>query len=524
VRPKVSRTTIAATLIGAAILVPCAAWFGAGSRSVAERGDRLRGAPLEEARADAQRAADRVVVLLENLRQRESLRPFSDYGGEHARLPGCELELSPEPEEPNDPLIWTRFEIDDVGRLTLPQMRTASVQLAAYDALECAGTGLLAALGPGGAGPQARLARSRDGVVTIGPFSWHTLMLQEVPTLVALREVATPKAVLTQGFVTDAAAIGTALAPARHPTRFLPGEPTRITDALVRLDGDPWHVAVDPAAAVERADAEATRMRRRFRVSFAMGTAVALLAGGAMVLLVSRTERLARERARFAASAAHELRTPLAGLQLYGEMLASGGGDPARRADYARRIGLEAERLGRVVTNVLGVTRMEQGDLGVRPRVDDLVGPLRRTLQQLTPALEARGVRVEAELAEPPLPALFDTDALHQIVQNLLDNAEKYSRSARDRTISVRLAPAGGGVRLAVLDRGRGVAPARRGTLFQPYERGGDGAIPEGLGLGLALVRALARAQGAVVAHAARQGGGSVFSVTFRTTEVRAAS
>ncbi|MHC5212910.1 MAG: sensor histidine kinase [Planctomycetota bacterium] len=360
--------------------------------------------------------------------------------------------------------------------------------------------------------------------MTIGPFSWHTLSLQDRPTLVALREVATPEAALTQGFVASSDAVVATAGPTRHPLRFLPGAPEAATDALVPLDGDPWHIAVDPAAALGLAGAEAARLRGRFHLTFASGFALALLAAGALVLLVARTERLALERARFAASAAHELRTPLAGLQLYGEMLAGGHGDPARSADYARRIGQEADRLGRVVTNVLGLTRLEQGDLGVRPRVDDLSSAVTRTLEQLAPAFEARGIGIREEIAGPPLRALFDADALHQIVQNLLDNAEKYSRSASDRAISVRLARFEGGVRLSVLDRGPGVLPAERRALFRPFERGAGAERPAGLGLGLALVRALAQAQGAVAAHTARDGGGSEFSVTFRTEAVRAAS
>ena len=101
-------------------------------------------------------------------------------------------------------------------------------------------------------------------------------------------------------------------------------------------------------------------MRSRFHATFAVGALAALLAASAVILLVHRTERLARERAQFSAAAAHELRTPLAGLQLYGEMLAEGAGDPSRGREYARRVAEEAQRLGRVVGNMLGFSRLER--------------------------------------------------------------------------------------------------------------------------------------------------------------------
>ncbi len=167
----------------------------------------------------------------------------------------------------------------------------------------------------------------------------------------------------------------------------------------------------------------------------------AALAGALLLWLVVQSEKLAQQRIRFAASAAHELRTPLAGLRLYGEMLAEGLGDPGRAREYARRMAGEAERLGRVVTNVLSFTRLERGALNVHLAAGDLAEAVRDAYQRQQPALEQAGAPVELELPENLPPVQFDRDAIAHIVQNLLDNAEKYTREREDRLIVLAIEP-----------------------------------------------------------------------------------
>jgi signal transduction histidine kinase len=231
----------------------------------------------------------------------------------------------------------------------------------------------------------------------------------------------------------------------------------------------------------------------------------ALLAGCAVVLLVWQTERIARERARFAAAAAHELRTPLAGLQMYGEMLADEEGDPSRVRLYASRVAAEAERLGRVVTNVLKFSRLQRGGIEIDSSVGDLGAAVRESAEKLRPALEANGALLELSVEEEIPPVSFDPDALHQILQNLLDNAEKFSREAEDRTIRVVVSAAGGPT-VAVIDRGSGMDSSRRR----------NGEAPAGLGIGLTLVRELARAHGAEFSHEEVSKGGTRASVRFK--------
>jgi signal transduction histidine kinase len=351
--------------------------------------------------------------------------------------------------------------------------------------------------------------------VFIGPLKWRTMYVGGEPALVALREVTAPQGAMLQGFVISPAGLADFFRTAGMPARLRPGNPDSHLQASVAIGDEPWRVVVDARTAVAVAQRHARELRRSFLTIFLGGVAIAAIAGWGVVWLVWQTERLARQRAQFAASAAHELRTPLAGLRIFSEMLAEGLGDPSRTKDYARRVADEAERLGRVVANVLGFTRLERGTLAVHPAVGDLTAAVRESVARQHAALEAAGARVEIAITNNVPPVKFDRDAIAQIVQNLLDNAEKHTRSAADRTIHVALAVRNGSVQLSVADHGNGLPVEVRRHLFHPFTRGNQRDAPAGLGLGLVLVKALAEAQGATVTYADAAGGGACFRVTF---------
>lgn len=361
--------------------------------------------------------------------------------------------------------------------------------------------------------------------ITVWPFTWHTLPVGGKPGLVALRKVETPAGTWTQGFVISTeAVVRQHLTHADYPALFAPSnqlgfdrDGERSDERVVsRISGTPWSVALDVSQALGEADAEMTTERGRFVRLFLLGALGAALAGLLVVAMVYQSERLALQRAQFAASAAHELRTPLAGLRLYGEMLAEGLGNPERAREYARRMASEAERLGRVVTNVLSFTRLERESLSVHPTSGDLAEAVTTAVDRQRCAIEEAGARLDVEIPPELPPASFDRDAVSHIVQNLLENAEKYTRGVADREIHLRLAPTDGAVELQVSDNGAGVPAKVRRRLFRPFSRGQSTNGAEGLGLGLVLVRALAKAQGAEVRYRDRPSGGAEFTVTFQ--------
>ncbi len=349
--------------------------------------------------------------------------------------------------------------------------------------------------------------------IEIGPFRWHRATLEGKEWLVALRQVMQPDGRTTQGFAICPHAVGELLRFASHPTAMLAEKKEGWRHAALELDGTTWFIGVDPSMELAAARLGAASESRDFVRLLIVCVLAAVIAGALAVVVVWQAERMAHQRSRFAASAAHELRTPLAGLRMYGEMLADGLGDPDKSKDYARRIGQEAERLGRVVDNVLGFTRLERGLLHVQPTEGDLAEALCACIETQRPNLEKRGAAVALELPERLPPVRFDRDALFQIVQNLLDNAEKYSRAASDRTIRVTVELSRREVVLRIADRGPGIPAAQRRDLFRPFQRGENNDVPEGLGLGLMLTRTLARLHGGDVRYADRRDGGAVLSV-----------
>jgi signal transduction histidine kinase len=275
-----------------------------------------------------------------------------------------------------------------------------------------------------------------------------------------------------------------------------------VTAPLAIGAGD-WRVAV-PIEGAAAAEVAAIGVGSTFWGRFVPVGVLAMLCGILVVVVVARAERLASARSRFAASAAHELRTPLAGLQLYGDMLADGLGDPGKAQQYAHRISEEASRLGRVVANVLGFSQLERGDLAVHPHAGDAADAARGVIDRARPTLERAGMTIDVDLPDA-LPARLDDDAVARILGNLLDNAEKYSRGRDTRRVSITGRAADKTVEIEVSDSGPGVAaPAR---LFTPFSRGVDGDGPAGLGLGLALSRSLARAMGGDLVHRATSDG-----------------
>ncbi len=353
----------------------------------------------------------------------------------------------------------------------------------------------------------------RNVSIGVGEFQWCSLQTSNGPCLVALRNVTTPVGILEQGFVISNEAVADTLKSAALPARFTPNGTPGSYVAVARLESTGWYIVVSAAKEFAAADARARHNWVSFLQLFWAGAGAASVAGLCVVVLVWHTERLARQRSQFAASAAHELRTPLAGLRMYSEMLADGLGDPTRTRDYANRVAEEAARLGRVVSNVLGFSRLERGTLNVRPVPGDLAAVVRECLERQRPALEAAGARVELSIPDQFPEARFDRDAIAEIIQNLVDNAEKYARTAGNREIHIALSPADQSVTLSVRDHGPGIPADVREKLFRPFARGNRDDAPAGLGLGLVLVKGLAEAHGGRVTYADAPGGGALFTV-----------
>jgi signal transduction histidine kinase len=253
-------------------------------------------------------------------------------------------------------------------------------------------------------------------------------------------------------------------------------------------------------------------------VTLAIAWTALLGAMGAVAFALRRTIDLSERRNRFASSVTHELRTPLTTFRLYSEMLADGMiADPARRQEYLETLKSESGRLATLVENVLSYARVEEGRMPVRRErisVADL-------LLRVTAPLDRRAADAKAALvvqAGDAGAAVLDTDpdVVGQILFNLVDNACKYAATADDRRIEVTAARRGDGVVLAVRDHGPGLGSDRVRAAFTPFERAGRpaGDTVPGIGLGLALSRALARDLGGDLTYEDAEGGGARFVVS----------
>jgi signal transduction histidine kinase len=549
-----SRTTLAGALTLVAIAVPSTAWYIAGGDATRREAERL----VSETRVQAQQVADglaeRLTIRLQRLLNQESERPAVHYVA-HFSDPdsdcGCAVvSSSPLAVGNADPLVWSHFQVAPDRWLTVPGLAAAEHldectsdvslnesfdpsamvdQLRRRDLLQqdvgtLTGDMTLRVRGYAGWTESdstvfvPAIPIESESVFAVGPFGWRTMEISGVPSLAAVRRVTTTVGDLAQGFVIANDALQRDLAGALFPSRVVAeADTTEGGDALLRapilLAGVGRWIEVDAGDALLVANAEGDRLVTRFRRGFIGITLAALLAGLSVIGLVAQTERLARQRAQFAAAAAHELRTPLAGLRVYADMVGENLGDPTQSAKYARQLATEVERLGRVVTNMLGYARLERGAVAVDLREDRLERVTSDAVERLRPAIEKTGAVLTFE-AEPDLPAVrLDADAMFRVVQNLIDNAEKHTREAADRSIEVRVGARGSGVAIAVRDRGPGIPPGRRAQMFRAFVRGTEGAPSPGLGLGLPLARGLVEAHGGSITYADVAGGGAEFTV-----------
>lgn len=342
--------------------------------------------------------------------------------------------------------------------------------------------------------PLPATARPRPSAPTVeiltSDLEWRTLEIDGKPRLVALRAVHTPSGTVTQGMLTAIT------------------EDASVDGALVRrgagtaIGSTGWRARL-PREAPSSPEEE----RRRFLQMFVGVSSVLTLVVLGVVWTVWRAEKLATDRTRFAATAAHELRTPLASLRLYSDLIAEEE-DPAAREKYARELASQTERLGRVVANVLEVTRIERGAFAVHPRPGEIGPAVEECVDRLRPQLEAADCPIHLRVAADLPEIAFDADAIHHVVDNLIDNAEKYSRDVPDRSISVDVAPDRGGVAITVTDRGPGVAEELV-TEPRAFRRGAGSMAPAGLGLGLFLVHRIVQGHGGAIRASAATGGGA---------------
>jgi len=232
--------------------------------------------------------------------------------------------------------------------------------------------------------------------------------------------------------------------------------------------------------------------------------------------LAERDRQLARvalQRRELLANVSHDLRTPLAAMQGYIELLLlrHGSLEPAEERNYLQTAARQSEKLGRLVNDLFELTRLEADELAPQPEDFVLAELVQDVVQKFAHEARQRGVRLEAADAAAALRVHADLALIARVLEGLVDNALRHTPP--DGCVTIRIGAEGTRSVLSVHDTGEGIAAADLPGVFDRYDRAsrvqGGGASP---GLGLAIARRIVRLHGGELAIRSAPGGGTAVS------------
>lgn len=328
----------------------------------------------------------------------------------------------------------------------------------------------------------------------------------------------TPQTGLPERFEMDAAALEVSQWVHEHRSMAGLGTPTfpgatALYLPLVASRGTLGVLGVRRGAARSLEEPEELHQLETFANQIALAIERAQLAEEAQQAQVRvETERL---RNILLSAVSHDLRTPLAAITgAASSLLESGQGlDEGTRQELLETIHEEAERLNRLVHNLLEMTRLEAGAVQVRKEWHPLEEVVGAALARLGKSLRGRPVSTYLPEDFPLVP--IDDVLIEQVLINLLDNAVKNAPDGTPIEIAARIGDAT--VTVEVADRGPGLPPGDEAKVFDKFHRG-QPARGRGIGLGLAICRGIVEAHGGRISAENRPGGGAVFRFTLPLT------
>lgn len=218
----------------------------------------------------------------------------------------------------------------------------------------------------------------------------------------------------------------------------------------------------------------------------------------------------------FVALAVHELRTPLTIMRGYIEVFEDELGPTLQpeMTDFMHKMHASAQQLAAFVSNILNVARIEENQLELRLRSVDLPAILKSAVADLELRASVHDKRIELNVSEGIPAVAGERVSIHEIINNLVDNAIKYSGTGDKIVLSCQVNQEGQ-VEVSVQDFGIGIPQAVVGELFQKFHRSHKSKVQVGgTGLGLYLCKALVRAHGGNIWVRSKEGEGSIFSFT----------
>ena len=225
-----------------------------------------------------------------------------------------------------------------------------------------------------------------------------------------------------------------------------------------------------------------------------------------------RVQQAVRVLDEFLAATSHELRTPLTHIKGFVSTLRQPDveWDEATRQDFLAEIEREADRLTRLIGNLLDISRLESGALPIDAAPTSPRALIVRGLERVRPLLSDRSISIDAPESLPEL--TVDSTQLESVFANLLENAAKYTPAGSSLRISGIAVD--GGVELRVEDEGPGIPPENLERIFEKFVRGSPRSVSAaGTGLGLAICRGIVKASGGRIWAENRRSGGAAFVV-----------
>ena len=297
--------------------------------------------------------------------------------------------------------------------------------------------------------------------------------------------------------------------PAGRDTDTLPAAKVRYLP-LKTSRGVVGVLGVQPHDTTKHLTTEQRLLMEAFANQAALAIERAQLAGEAQqARLQIETEQL---RNSLLSSVSHDLRTPLAAItgaasSLMDDEHALG---PAARHEMAQTIYEEADRLNRLLRNLLDMTRLESGALQIHKELQPLEEVIGAALSRLEEPLADRAVNIRLPADLPFVP--IDSVLLEQVFINLLENAIKYTPA--HSPIDLSAAQDGAAIVIEVADRGPGLPPGDEQRIFEKFYRARAPQNGSGVGLGLTICRGIVEAHGGRIGAENRSGGGAAFRFT----------
>jgi Na+/proline symporter/nitrogen-specific signal transduction histidine kinase len=230
-----------------------------------------------------------------------------------------------------------------------------------------------------------------------------------------------------------------------------------------------------------------------------------------------RLKELDRLKDDFVSTVSHELRTPLTSIRSFSEILHDHPElDDGQRRQFLGIVIKESERLTRLINELLDLAKIEAGGLDWQMARVDAAELVREAAQSIGQLFRDKGVVLELDLPDGPLPVDGDRDRLTQVLMNLLSNAVKFSPAGRGRVI-LAADRVGAQVEIVVSDNGPGIAARDQHVIFERFRQVGDTLTgkPQGTGLGLAISRMIVEHhRGRIRVVSGTPGEGATFRVT----------